>query len=220
MGQGTSILALDVAKKALHECDLQGCSVEVPFDEIKEHEEKCDWRLVLCPGSGDTCKAMLPFCTIIDHVGVCTDFYDKIPRRLYNNGFYRYRSIVVSREQEGNRNSSWGTSVDQLEGKLFFSRFAKRRGEYICDVVMGGTKEECKDYTVEASVSVSASVMDPATSKSKSVFKASFPPRPLDKQKEAKFCLSVKQEAISDDLLWNYKLGGYFLVFKVLITKL
>ena len=218
MGQGTSILALDVAKKALHECTLQGCSVEVPFDEIKEHEEKCDWRLVLCPGSGDTCKAMLPFCTIIDHVGVCTDFYDKIPRRLYDNSFYRTFVVSLEQEQWKNRNGSWKTSVHQLEGKLFFSRFAKRRGEYICDVVMGGTKEECKDYTVEASVSASASVMDPATSKS--VFKASFPPRPLDKQKEAKFCLSVKQEAISDDLLWNYKLGGYFLVFKVLITKL
>ena len=206
MGQGTSILALDVAKKALHECTLEGCSVKVPFDEIKEHEEKCDWRLVLCPGSGDTCKAMLPFCTIIDHVGVCTDFYDKIPRRLYNNGFYRYRSIVVSREQEGNRNSSWGTSVDQLEGKLFFSRFAKRSGQYICDVVMGGTKEECKDYTVEASVF--------------KVFKASFPPRPLDKQKEAKFCLSVNQEAVSDVWKYNSVHKGYFLGFEVQITKL
>ena len=142
MGQGTSILALDVAKKALHECTLEGCSVEVPFDEIKEHEEKCDWRLVLCPGSGDTCKALLPFCTIIDHVGVCTDFYDKIPRRLYDNSFYRTFEV---REREGNRNSSWGTSVYQLEGKLFFSRFAKRRGEYICDVVMGGTDEEPKN---------------------------------------------------------------------------
>ena len=54
MGEGQSLLALTVVKNALHECRLQGCNVSVPFDQIKDHEEKCDWRLVICPGSGQT----------------------------------------------------------------------------------------------------------------------------------------------------------------------
>ena len=45
MGQGQSLLALTVVKNAQHECRLQGCNVSLPFDEIKEHEEKCAWRL-------------------------------------------------------------------------------------------------------------------------------------------------------------------------------
>ena len=130
MGQGTSLLALAVVKKALHECKLQGCSVELPFDEIKEHEEKCKWRLVLCPSSDVNCKAMVPFCTIIDHVGVCTGFENKRPKELYGGTFYR-TFVVREAAQVRGRFRSWPTSVYQFEGKLFFSRFAKRDGKYI-----------------------------------------------------------------------------------------
>ena len=120
MGQGTSLLALAVVKKALHECKLQGCRVELPFDEIKEHEEKCNWRLVRCPGSGSNCRAMVPFCTMIDHVGACTGFVNRCPRDLLQceNAFYRrtfYRTIVMREAFDGGGDRSWPASVHQLE---------------------------------------------------------------------------------------------------------
>ena len=52
MGQGQSLLALTVIKAAQHECRHQGCDMMLEFNQIKEHEEKCAWRLVRCPGSG------------------------------------------------------------------------------------------------------------------------------------------------------------------------
>ena len=208
MGQGTSLLALAVVKKALHECKFEGCNVEVPYDEIKEHEDKCKWRLVRCPGSN--CKAMVPFCTMIDHVVVCTGFVKKHPGELHNNAFCR--SIW---SMAGGRwvNRYWRTSVHQLDGKLFFSRFAKIAGKYICDVVMGGTKKDCKDYIVKVSM------RDKNTSNS--VYQSSFPPRPLsDQQEEAKFCLSVEQEAISEVRKYNKLHNCYSLAYKVQIKKL
>ena len=61
IGEGKSLLAFTVVKQAKHECRLKGCTELIPFDEIKQHEEECNWRLVICPGSGVSCKAMVPF---------------------------------------------------------------------------------------------------------------------------------------------------------------
>ena len=61
MREGRSLLAFTVVKQAKHECTLEGCSAVVPFDEIKEHEERCNWRLVICPGSTRSCNVMVPF---------------------------------------------------------------------------------------------------------------------------------------------------------------
>ena len=205
MGQGTSLLALAVVKKALHECKLQRCSVELPFDEIKEHEEKCNWRLVLCPSPGSICRAMVPFCTMIDHVGVCTGFVNKYPKALLGDTFYR--TFVRTTAEDGGGDRSWRTEVYQREGKLFFCRFVKRDGKYTLDVVMGGTKEDCKKYVVEASVM-------------NTVYKASFPPRPLGKQNEAKFCLSFNQEDISEEWRYNKQNNGYCIVYMIQIKKL
>ena len=55
--------------------------------------------------------------------------------------------------------------------------------------------------------------------KGKSVFKAIFPPRPLDNHQEAKFCLSVKQKAISDVWRFNKQDSSYHLTYKVQIRK-
>ena len=52
------------------------------------------------------------------------------------------------------------------------------------------------------------------------VYKASFPPRPLDKQNEAKFWLSFNQEDISEEWKYNKQHNGYCIVYKVQIKKL
>ena len=214
MGQGTSLLALAVVKKALHECKFEGCNVEVPYDEIKEHEDKCKWRLVRCPGS--KCKAMIAFCTMIDHVGVCAGFVNKHPEELCHNAFrisIGLKEAMAEGPEGRGVNVYWQTKVHQLDGKLFFSMFAKIAGKYICDVVMGGTKEDCKNYIVKASV------RDKDTGNS--VYQSSFPPRPLSGQKEeAKFCLSVEQEAISEVRKYNKLHNCYSLAYKVQIKKL
>ena len=61
MGEGKSWLAFTVVKQAKHSCSLEGCSAVIPFDEIKHHEGKCIWRLVICPGSDRSCNVMVPF---------------------------------------------------------------------------------------------------------------------------------------------------------------
>jgi len=74
MGEGKSLLAFTVVKQAKHECILEGCSAVVPFDEIKQHEERYSWRLVICPGSHRTCHVMVPFQKVEEHAKDCPDF--------------------------------------------------------------------------------------------------------------------------------------------------
>ena len=34
-----------------HGCDLEGCYEVVPYNQYKTHQEKCNFRLVPCPGN-------------------------------------------------------------------------------------------------------------------------------------------------------------------------
>ena len=48
---------------------------------------------------------------------------------------------------------SWNTVILQLEqGVAFFVRMSKERDIYKIDVVMNGSKEDCKEFTVEATI--------------------------------------------------------------------
>ena len=67
------MLALTVIKNVQHECGHQGCNVKLNFGEIKEHEEKCIWRLIPCPGMGINCTAKTPLCNVVNHAEVCPD---------------------------------------------------------------------------------------------------------------------------------------------------
>merc|ERR1719430_828281 len=100
MGQGKSLLAFTVIKHARHECSLQGCTEEIAFDDIKEHEEKCSRRLVICPGS-DSCAKMIPFKLIEDHIESCRGCVrpslSKSLKEL-RRGVFRSKKSLLSKE--------------------------------------------------------------------------------------------------------------------------
>ena len=169
MGQGKSLLALTVVKNAQHECRLQGCNVRIPFDQIKEHEEKCPWRLIICPGSNAACRAMVPFCTVLTHAQNCPNCIWPPIQANANNA--QMRSLLnVTKAHAYEKYLCWKTAIFQLEqGVAFFVRMSKEKDIYKIDVVMNGSKEDCKEFTVEASI------LDAAAWKS--TFKATFQPR-------------------------------------------
>ena len=180
--------------------------MKVPFDQIKEHEEKCIWRLVCCPDV--TCKAMIPFCSVRDHVEGCSAG-NKL-REL--SGKTLGKKINISKATvDAGKDYVWHTAIVRIKGQIFFLRIVKRNRTYMCDVVMEGTKEDCKGYVVKASV-VNMETGQP-------VYKAIFPPKPLDDQKEAKYCLAVSEEAISD--VWKFDMARdmYQIRFDVNIKK-
>ena len=170
MGEGQSLLALTVVKNALHECRLQGCNVSLPFDQIKEHEEKCDWRLIICPGSSTTCQAMIPFCTVMTHVQNCEDCV--WPPIQYNGAKMRRDVLpyeLPKAEAFDGKEVSWSTILQLEYGFSFFVRLSRKGGIFIFDVVMNGSKEDCKEFMVEASILDAVS--------GKSMFKAAFQSR-------------------------------------------
>ena len=175
MGQGRSLLALTVVKNAQHECGHQGCHVKLKIHQIKDHEEKCIWRLILCPGKGTFCTARVPLSTLLNHVQTCIDCKWP-PKQVNREGTLIENKIGMDRV--GGLNANWPTTVLQLEGGFFFFvRCAKKDGNYVVDVVMKGSQEDCEDFMVEASLLNVES--------GKSVMKASFQPRPLTNQNEA-----------------------------------
>ena len=88
--------------------------------------------------------------------------------------------------------SSWSTKILQFEGSFFFVRSEKKDGNYTVDVVMKGSQEDCEHFMVEASLLNVES--------GKSVFKASFQPRPLTNQNEFIYSLSVPGKTVFKSL--------------------
>ena len=170
MGQGQSLLALTVVKNARHECTLQGCNVSLPFGKIKEHEETCNWRLIICPSDGYSCTAMVPFCTVLTHGKNCSACELSPGRRILDNGveMSSYLKLDTAEAFDG-KDMSWKTKILLGQGIVCFVRPSRRGGIFTIDVVMKGSKEECEEFRV------TASIYDAVSRKSK--FKATFQPR-------------------------------------------
>ena len=171
MGQGRSLLALTVIKNVKHECGHQGCNVKLDLDQIKEHEENCTWRLVICPGSGKTCTAMVPLCTVLTHARNCDDCGMTVlstGHRLQNNVHHSlYLNTASAFSGMWKR---WRTVILQLEqGLVFFVRLSRKGGVFMIDVVMKGSKADCEEFRVKASILDAVS--------GKSMFEATFQPR-------------------------------------------
>ena len=171
MDKGQSLLALSVVKNARHECKLQGCSVSLPFDEIKEHEEKCTWRLVICPGSGATCTAMVPLCTVLTHAKSCSNCGTVSRQHLQDNRVEMNGYLYLPTELAfDGKNVSWTTRILLLQpGFVFFVQLSRKGGAFMIDVVMKGSKADCEEFRVNASILDAVS--------GKSMFEATFQPR-------------------------------------------
>ena len=214
MGQGKSLLALTVIKNAQHECKFQGCNMKLMFATIKEHEEKCIFRLVLCPGDNSRCRAMIPLCGVLNHVEHCPECKWP-PKQVLDEEEIRHaikvKGCTVGRPR---KNYGWSTKVMQLNlgPFFFFARFVKKEGNYIVDVVMKGSQEECEGFMVEASmVNVESD---------KAVFKASFQPRPMTDKNEAIYCLSVPEKGMSKAWKYDPDEGKYLIGYTIKINLL
>jgi len=212
MGQGQSLLAVTVVKNARHECTLQGCNVSLPFGKIKEHEENCNWRLIICPSDGNSCTAMVPFCTVLTHGKNCSACELSPGRRFLDNGaeMSSYLNLDTAEAFDG-KDMSWKTKILFGQGIVCFVRPSRRGGIFTIDVVMKGSKEECEEFRVKASIH------DAVSRKSK--FKATFQPRPLSNQNEAVYCLSVSEKAVSQVWKHNVLKKQYEIKFRVKVEK-
>ena len=198
MGQGRSLLALTVIKNVKHECGHQGCNVKLELDQIKEHEETCVWKLILCPGNGSRrCTAVIPLCNVLNHAQGCPgcEWFGKLADE---EGIVL--ETYIKDENMGRQNRyRYKTAVfESGEGRLFFVNSTMKEGIYKVDVVMKGSLEDCEDFMVEASIL--------NLEKGKPVFKSSFQPRPLTDQNEAIYCLSAPEKGLSGDIVCSVKI--------------
>ena len=112
--------------------------------------------------------------------------------------------------------NSLSTQALQFEGFLFFERVFKGGdgGNFVVDVVMKGSQEQCQGFMIEASM------IDVKSGEDKVAYKAIFPPRPLEKVNKGRFCLSVPQEVLAG--LWEYdaEKDQYSFSWRVKIVKL
>ena len=202
MGEGQSLLALAVVKEALHECSLPGCGMKFPFDKIKEHEDTCQWRRVRCPGGGSSCnRRVVPFCQVLTHVEECNgcELAEDHEYILKSDGILQHRVAISKRHFDGSVDGDgkldWTTLVLFFKGHIFFVRRIWRNGCFLCEVMMKGTKEECRGYVAKVSVLDAES--------GQAMLTTSFSPRSLDAEYEVGFCLSAPKQALSD--VWKYE---------------
>ena len=215
MQEGKSLLALTVVEQTGQECRLQGCSEMIPVDNIQQHEEEeCSWRLVICPGP-ESCKEMIPFKMVEDHVEKCP--YCWWPPMNHGRAGVRLVYNVTDQDdllwRTNTMKGRWTNFFQDIEEEqLFFCRVAKKNRIYIVEVVMKRSKEECKKYLVEVSM-LSAST-------GKSVFKTQFLPRPMVGVNQPDHCLRVSEERMSEVIgtsaVKNFK---FEFAFHLKITK-
>ena len=212
MGQGKSLLAFAVAEQVQHECRHQGCTTMLPLDQIKEHEKGCNWRLIVCPSAGSGCGAMISFCRVEIHAQDCGRCRWP-PQRISKEG-KKYNTDLSKGFLDGGITLT--TLALQFEGFLFFMRGFKRGdgGNFVVDVVMKGSQEECQGFMIEASM------IDVKSGEDKVAYRAIFPPRPLEKVNKERFCLSVPQEGLAGLWVYDAERDKYSFSWKVKIVKL
>jgi len=211
MGQGQSLLALTVIKNLQHECRHQGCKELLNFNQIKEHEEECIWRLIPCPGLGIHCTAHIPLCNVLNHAQGCPNCIWP-PTQKGGEGLLMKNWIKDDNVGTMER-LRWAIKIlESEEGWFFFVRSTRKEGVYIVDVLMKGSQEDCENFMVEASI-LNAETRKP-------VFKSSFQPRPLTDQNVPIFCLSAPERGLSKAWKYDEDGGGYTIVCSVKIVKL
>jgi len=177
-----SLLADLVIRNIEHECNLNGCSQKVPFDDFADHQKRCQSRLVKCPGSNQLCNMMVPFCQVVpDHYRVCSDMtVCQFPDETLSFSFSEDHLAM---------SFGWDTIVIVNMLGTFFVRTEKDHSLFTVEVVMQGTEEDCAKVKAEIAVKDASS--------GKSAFNCSNHPRPLGKDNMKEFCLSVTQSALA-----------------------
>ena len=91
----------------------------------------------------------------------------------------------------------WDTDVLDFQSEVFFLRSIRRNGRLLCEVIMKGSKEECRGFRANVSL---------LDAKSEQVMVTTiFPPRPFDVKNEEGFGFSVSKQALSE--AWESEAG-------------
>ena len=201
-----SLLADLVIKSIEHECNLPGwpgCSQKVHYDDLADHQKKCTFRLVKCPGSNKQCNMMLPFYQVLDHVNECSDmtmyqgqnnsYHFTLPEDCVEKGFL-WDTVVIHKHMLG----------------TFFVRVEKDNSQFTVEIVMKGTEEDCEKVNAEIAIK------DPSSGKA--IFNCNHHPRPMGKENTKEFCLSVTQAALSK--IWSHdkELNSFVFVVEIKIA--
>ena len=197
-----NLLADLVIKNIDHECN-NGCGQRVAYDDFVQHQKKCQFRLVKCPGSNQQCNMMVPFCQVVpQHLGQCSDM--AMCQYPEENLSFSFSEDFLGADL------GWDTIVMQNQLGTFFVRAEKVNGLFTVEVVMKGTEEDC------AMVFAEIAVKD--VSSGKSTFNCNHHPRPLSKENTKEFCLSVTQAALAKTWQHNKDLRRIVFFVDIKIT--
>ena len=168
LGDATSILASRLVENVKHQCENFGCEEMVALADFEAHLRVCQFRQVLCPGSGAVCKLLLPFNQVEQHVANCGNQQFKHQGRALEN---RDTEIYTVRRGREGELLYWRTSIVKAHGKMFFCKMKRDQHTYFWEVVMLGDEEESKNYRATLSL---------LENNDEVIFAmAAFPPRPI-----------------------------------------
>ena len=110
MGEGRSLLGKVFLENIQHQCDFKGCEEMVHFKEYKQHQMKCQKRLVICPGRNIQCQEKLPFFEVVDHAKECPDI----------TGPFRGDSINYSKMKDGKPLIHFKSALLTIDSEVYF----------------------------------------------------------------------------------------------------
>jgi len=201
MGEGKSALAKIVIENMEHKCSFQGCDERVPFKAFEGHQVTCKYRKVICPGSNENCREIMPFCKVEEHADACQMI--SIDKQIEKG---RPFNLPESMVQSLDPMSCKSVMFKADAGAVFFLRTKRSNKVFTLEVVMLGTQEECENYTV------AVSIKKPDTKKT--VFQAHFTPRSIiNTNVTSNFCLTFDQESLSH--VWRLNKENMNMVFLV-----
>jgi hypothetical protein len=204
VGEANSLLASVVIENIKHECEHKDCDEMVHYKEREGHEEQCEHRLVLCPGSGNTCNKLVPFKDMVGHVKGCKD---NIPKPLVVG---EQKMLIILQEDHNSPSLSWKSYCLEFNDETFFLKIKKNK-IFTLELVLLGTQQEANKYFAEISIY-------DFKNKIKSV-KSCFETRPIDQDQWGSACFTVTESVLAK--LWNYnaETKGFEFSVKVQITK-
>jgi len=159
MEEGRSLLARVVIESMQHQCSFEGCGEMVEHKEYNQHQEACRHREVICPSN--YCDTMMAFCEVEEHARTCEDI---------SFGFWK---VPVSEEQAQDASEiKWNSAMfNDFDGATFFLQILKEDNIFSMDVVMLGSKEQCKGLKAKVSIT------NPVTKEE--FHMSTFSPRPI-----------------------------------------
>ena len=199
MGEAKNLLASVVIENLNHQCDLTGCKELVAYQGLAEHKEKCDYRLVICPGQ-PSCNVMVPFCEIDSHATHCSGYSNWTPDQNQTHMRFTFPVSLVDKD------IGWKTHVIHSDNEVFFFCMKSSGACMHMQVLMKGDQKKCDKFTATISL---------LNSKLKPVLFSSFNPLPLASTNDDEPHLLVWKKSLAK--IWEETAAGKY-GFKVRVT--